>query len=90
MLRVSHFLKLMRLNFEAHAKMGRPIPLETIPDVCELINHIERECELMENRIAGELIVPDFSSPSVTNIVSLAAFYEKRQRKNLPKPNDPA
>lgn len=90
MLRVSQFLKLARLEFETQEKMGLPIPVHAIPSITNFIAHLERECELMENQLAGAVIVPDLMNAPHTNIVSLAAFVEKRQGKSTVNPNEPA
>lgn len=90
MLRVSQFLKLARLEFEAQAQIGQPIPVHALPSITKFIAHLERECELMENQIAGAVIVPDVTNAYHTNVVSLAVFAEKRQAKATANPNEPA
>lgn len=89
MLRSSQFLKLLRLNLEKHVASGLAVPLETIPVICDLMRHLERDCQRMEIRLAGEVVPLGLMRPDDDKIVSLAAFAEKRSTAKPSKTTEP-
>lgn len=83
MLRVSQFIKLTRLNLECQALRGQPIPVDAIAPICDLMRHMERECEVMEIKIAGEIVPLKMMQSPDDTVVSLADFAEARRKEPL-------
>lgn len=75
--RPSTYLTMLRAAIEPNAKDKKPIPAALLPTICELLAHLEAECERMEIRLAGKpLGATDFANEKV---VSLAAWMASRK-----------
>jgi len=89
MLRSSQFLKLLRLNLEQHVAGGLAVPIETTVVICDLMRHLERDCQRMETRLAGEVVPLGLMRSNDDKIASLAAFAEKRSAAKPSKTTEP-
>lgn len=88
MVRTSQFLRILRLQFDAHAQLGLSVEPRKIPDICAFLKHCEDQCAEMEVRLAGKPMPAGQITDPSNNVVSLAEFVASRGGEALPSPSD--
>lgn len=90
MVRTSQFLRILRLQFDAHAQLGFSVEPHRIPDICLFLKFCEDQCANMEARLAGEPVPAGSGTDPASNIISLAEFVASRSGEAFPFPRDNA